>query len=416
MIIYQVFTRLFRSGKFSAFDAAAFKYMKGLGISHVWYTGIPRHSTGLPYVKGNPGSPYSVIDYYDTNPYLADNPDSRMEEFKALVDRTHTAGFKVIIDFVPNHVSPDYHDRFGAIPNCGHCDYDWTDTVKIDYSLRHTWSRMKDIVEYWAGFGVDGFRCDMAELVPLGFWEYLTSEIKDSHPGVIFIGEVYETGRYQSFIDSGFDYLYDKSGLYDTLRAVLGGTMRAYDITHNWQRLGALQPHMLNFLENHDEQRLASPWFAGHAAKGYAALAVSALFYPCPFMMYFGQEIGEDASDGHQGRTSIFDFCRVIDPCGKLDAGQKRILGRYRDILKLSRKCGDWANYDLCYAQNAANGFDFRYHFAFLRHAEGKAILVVCNFSQWDASFKINIPEEAPAPSGIYEVQVSAWDCLCLML
>ena len=146
MLIYQVLTRLWRSGKMSGFDQASFDYLRSLGVSHVWYTGIIRHSAGRPYVKGNIGSPYSIIDYYDVNPYLADNPDSRMLEFEDLVRRTHEAGLKVIIDFVPNHVSPEYSDGHGGIKTLHRCDYDWTDTDKIDYDSADNWDRLLAIV------------------------------------------------------------------------------------------------------------------------------------------------------------------------------------------------------------------------------------------------------------------------------
>lgn len=408
MVIYQALTRLFREGKFSSFDSEAFDYLKSLGVSHVWYTGVPRHSTDRPYVKGDIGSPYSVVDYYDVNPYLAEDPGKRMEEFEALVSRTHDAGLKLIIDFVPNHVSPDYSDSHGGIPTLGICDYDWTDTEKVNYSDEKTWTRMKDIICFWAAKGVDGFRCDMAEMVPVNFWRFLTSTVKAQYP-VIFIAEVYNLPSYNTFVrDAGFDYLYDKSGLYDTLRAVIGGEAQAWDITGNWQRLGALQSHMLNFLENHDEQRLASPFFAGSPRKGYAALAVSALFYPCPFMVYFGQEIGEDAHDGHQGRTSIFSESRHIDPLADLREGQSGVLDRYREILRLKNELGDASNFDLCYFQKGELGFDMRRHFAFLR---GKDTLVVANFTSQSRHMTIRIPAVAESAFGEeVEVEVEPWD------
>ena len=412
MLIYQVLTRLWRSGKMSGFDQASFDYLRSLGVSHVWYTGIIRHSIGKPYVKGGLGSPYSIIDYYDVNPYLADNPDDRMGEFEDLVRRTHEAGLKVIIDFVPNHVSPEYSDAHGGLQTLHRCDYDWTDTDKIDYDRPDNWDRLLAIVRYWASKGVDGFRCDMAELVPVEFWRYLILGAKQTNPGLEFIAEVYETASYDKYIYSAcFDLLYDKSGLYDTLREVVSGAGMAWDITGVWQKLGPLQPHMLNFLENHDEQRLASPWFAGSPEKGFAALAVSALFYPCPFMLYFGQELGEAAHDGANGRTSIFDDQRHIDPLAPLSEHQKKVLEVYSRVLNLREELAGADNFDLCYFQKAALGFDMRRHFAFIRHDGQRTVVVFANFSDKPASVCLRIPPEAPRAFGS-EVMAEAgpWD------
>ena len=334
-IIYQMLPRLWGEGRMSSVDDATLLYLKGLGVSHLWCTGIIRHSTGQPFVKGDAGSPYAISDYYDVNPYLASEPSQRMSEFDALLSRVHSFGLKFIIDFVPNHVGCDYSDSYGGIPLCGWHDYDWSDTVKIDYYAPGTWDAMYRIVRYWAGRGVDGFRCDMVELVPPDFLKWLIARIKEEFPSVVFIAEVYQKEKYRMYIDDvRFDYLYDKSGLYDVLRAIaassgsacsaaagagavgdcadrLGlpgqGTARA--ITWNWQFLQDLQPHMLNFLENHDEQRLASPWFAGRA-DCYALLCASLMLNTAPFMLYFGQETGVDASEGHEGRTSIFNFAK----------------------------------------------------------------------------------------------------------
>lgn len=415
MTIYQVLPRLFRKGKFASIDKKALTYLKDLGVSHIWLTGVIRHSMGKDYVKGNIGSPFSIADYYDVNPYLSTDEDSRLMEFKRVVKRTHENGLELLLDFIPNHVSPDYHDNHGGIKTLGIHDYDWTDTDKIDYSDKANWTKMLDILSYWAEMGVDGFRCDMVELVPLEFWHYVIAECRKRFPALVFVAEVYDKNDYGSFTDAGFDALYDKSGLYDSLRAIVEGHAPASLITSNWQSLGALQPKMLNFLENHDEQRIASPCFAGSPQAGYAALAVSALFYPCPFMLYFGQETGEDAHDGANGRTSIFEEQRHIDPVCKLSDNEKMIQDRYREVLHLKEVLGEALNWDLCYAQSRESGFDRNRHFAFMRYDDTHCILVVSNFSKESARIVINIPEEAPQAFGPrVEVEVAAQDFVIL--
>ena len=420
-LIYQMLPRLWGEGRMSSVDDATLDYLHGLGISHLWCTGIIRHSTGQPFVKGDAGSPYAISDYYDINPYLADVPSRRISEFRSLVGRVHSHGLKLIIDFVPNHVGCDYSDRHGGIPLCGWHDYDWTDTIKIDYSAPGTWEAMYNIVRFWASKGVDGFRCDMVELVPPEFMGWLIARIKEEFPGVIFIAEVYQKERYRQYIDEvKFDFLYDKSGLYDVLRDIVAGHGTARAITWNWQFLQDLQPHMLNFLENHDEQRLASPWFAG-TPEYYAALCASLLLNTAPYMLYFGQETGVDASEGHEGRTSIFNFARpeslqrlsaYVHGQGSLPAEESAVLARYRAALQLAAapSVSEGLTFDLCYCQSAEDGFDPDRHFAFLRHSGGETMLFCCNFSDSEAHLRIRIPDHAvdylrigtnPHPDGI---------------
>ena len=463
-IIYQVLPRLWGNGKFSSIDTGSFQYWKGLGAHYVWYTGLIRHastSSGEKVVKGEAGSPYAITDYYDVNPYMADVPERRMEEFEDLVRRTHAAGLKCLIDFVPNHVAREYKGTLGANDNksvhwapendffyypgealqlplnpkgyqempakaSGNCFTatpdinDWWETVKINYCDFHTptWDKMLDIVRFWAAKGVDGFRCDMVELVPPQFMQWLIQRIKAEFPEVIFVAEVYEKDKYRMYVEEvGFDYLYDKCGLYDTLRAVTCSGASAREISHNWQFLGALQPHMLNFLENHDEQRVASDFFCGSAEAGYAALAVSALLNDAPFMLYFGQEAGErgmqqEGFSGLDGRTSIFDWCTVP----ALSSPDQGVLKRYREVLALAGKpaFAEGRTFDLCYCQDPARSNPDR-HFAWLRSDGKETYLVVSNFGD-TADITVRIPPEALDYLGIklvrtvYSLTVNALD------
>ncbi len=420
-LIYQMLPRLWGEGRMSSVDDATLDYLQGLGISHLWCTGIIRHSTGKPFVKGDAGSPYAISDYYDVNPYLADVPSRRISEFRSLVSRVHSHRLKLIIDFVPNHVGCDYSDKHGGIPLCGWHDYDWTDTVKIDYSAPGTWEAMYGIVRFWASKGVDGFRCDMVELVPPEFMRWLIARVKEEFPEVIFIAEVYRKESYRKYIDEvRFDFLYDKSGLYDVLRDIIAGHGSARAITWNWQFLQDLQPHMLNFLENHDEQRLASRWFAGRP-DCFAALCASLMLNTAPFMLYFGQETGVDASEGHEGRTSIFNFARPeslqrlyshVHGQASLTAEEAAVLASYRSALQLAASpcVSEGLTFDLCYCQPADDGFDPDRHFAFLRHTDSETMLFCCNFSDSEARLRIRIPEHAvdylhlgsnPCPDGL---------------
>jgi len=506
------------TGKFSDIDDAGLQYLKWLGCSHVWYTGIIRHATpestggcipsNRQFVKGRAGSPYAIVDYYDVNPYLADNPDDRMSEFEQLVKRTHETGLKVILDFVPNHVSRDYgkvsptpgHPVLGAgddrtvhwspdndffyypgqalklpvPPSEGAEPYiempamatgnncyspepginDWYETVKINYcdTRTGTWDKMYDIVRFWAGKGIDGFRCDMVELVPADFFRWMIEKIKDEYPGIIFIAEVYRKDLYRKYIrEVGFDYLYDKSGLYDTLRTVVEKNVddnglavelwqSAEGITRNWQYLGDLQPYMLNFLENHDEQRFASSFFGRSGRNSFAAMYTSLFMNRAPFMIYMGEELGEKGMDeegfsGKDGRTTIFDWWSVDSlrkinklihsglyktiasrnsiSCGAslrsgecaeifektgLSEEEAAMFGRFAGAVRLAAEnpaIREGMTYDLCYCNSESDGFDKRRHYAFLRDWHDETLLVVANFSSKEAAMELSIPQHA---------------------
>lgn len=517
-IIYQILPRLWGNsnefpvkggtlsengtGKFSDIDTATLEYLKWLGCSHVWFTGILRHSTQTSeagctpshpqFVKGNAGSPYAICDYYDVNAYLADDPDKRMEEFEALIKRSHDAGLKVIMDFVPNHVSRDYgkvnpskghpvlgaeddksvhwrpendflyypgqrltlpspvpagyepYEEFPAMATGNNCYNanpgvnDWYETVKINYGDDHTptWDKMYDIIDFWASKGVDGFRCDMVELVPKSFMKWMIAKAKAAHPSVIFIAEVYKKEEYNEYIRSvGFDYLYDKSGLYDTLKSIVDKSVNdngmpvelwqsTSGITRNWQFLGDIQPYMLNFLENHDEQRFASEFFGGDAMKTLAPLYVSLFLNTAPFMIYFGEEVGERGMDhegfsGRDGRTTIFDWWSVASvrrlrkmissgayktlDAGKiamagLERGEAELFCRFAEAIRTAatdEAVRKGSTYDLCYCNMSSDGFDKNRHFAFLRDFEEHTLLIATNFSQYEAKMKLVIPEHA---------------------
>ena len=398
-------------------------------MDYVWYTGMPRHASGKDFVKGNPGSPYAITNWRDVNPYLSENPRRRMKEFDALVERTHAAGMGVIIDYIPNHVAPDYE---GPLCRFDWYDGDWSDTRKIDWTSPRTRAEMENILRFWASRGIDGFRCDMVELVPAEALKGLISALKRDFPDLIFIAEVYRKENYRRYLDEvGFDLLYDKSGLYDTLRAICCSGASARGITWNWQWLGELQPRVLNFLENHDEQRLASPEFLGSAARGYAALACSLLFNTAPFLLYFGQEVGEDGIDGADGRTSIFNWSdppelrmlyRSLHGGDPLAPAEAAVLARYRELLQYAKRpaFASGGTWDLTYCNENVAGYDPDRHFAFVRYCADEAWLVVCNFSDAPAPVTLTLPTDlrarCPHLPDSASATVPAWDAAIIEL
>ena len=551
-VVYQVFTRLFGNtnttnkpwgtieengvGKFNDFTDKALEEIKELGVTHMWYTGVPHHDVikdytkyGIPnddpdVVKGRAGSPYAVKDYYNVNPDLAVNVENRLGEFKALIERTHKAGMKVIIDIVPNHVARNYHgltnpegvEDFGAsddktktydvnnnfyynpgkkfkVPEFLN-DYlplggekhplsdkkfteipakwtgngsrlsqphfnDWYETVKVNYGVspngqidfnelpdgydnedykKHfefwkdktipdSWKKFRDIALYWTEFGVDGFRFDMAEMVPVEFWSYMNSSIKMKNPEAYLLAEVYNPSLYRDYIKKGkMDYLYDKVQLYDTIKHVMQGHGSTDNIPPIQEDLKDIEHHMLHFLENHDEQRIASPDFAGSAEKGKPAMVVSATLSTSPTLVYFAQEFGEageeNAGFGSPTRTSIFDYVGVPTlqrwvNDKKFDGGKstgqekalrdfyKRLLnftinssaltGNYQDIHQFNRQNTEWYNDKVL---------------SFVRWSDDEKLIIISNFNAentygFDLALPQDIIEKWQLKDGEYQLQ-----------
>lgn len=556
-VVYQVFTRLFGNtnttnkpwgtleengvGKFNDFTDKALKEIKDLGVTYIWYTGVPHHDVITDYtkygisnddpdiVKGRAGSPYAVKDYYNVNPDLAENVENRLEEFEALIDRSHNAGLKVIIDIVPNHVARNYQSLtnpegttdFGAeddktktyavnnnfyynpgeafkVPEWKHGYQplggdkhpmadgkfeeipakwtgngsrasqpdmnDWYETVKVNYGVSpdgrkdfdelpegfenedykkhfeywkdktvpNSWTKFKDIALYWIVKGVDGFRYDMAEMVPVEFWSYMNSHIKMKNPDAFLLAEVYNPSLYRDYIKRGkMDYLYDKVQLYDTLKHVMQGHGSTDNIPPILNELSDIEHHMLHFLENHDEQRIASPEFAGNAEKGKPAMVVSATSSTAPTMVYFGQEFGEPGAEdlgfGDPTRTSIFDYGSVPSMVRwvndkKFDGGQstneelelrdfyKRLLnftinspamvGNYQDIHAYNQQHTEWYNDKVL---------------AFVRWSEDEKLIVISNFNAENTyGFELQLPEDLvqklKLEDGDYKVKDQLYD------
>ncbi|TXD51922.1 MULTISPECIES: alpha-amylase family glycosyl hydrolase [unclassified Polaribacter] len=536
-VVYQVFTRLFGNtnttntpwgtieengvGKFNDFTDEALTEIKDLGVTHIWYTGVPHHDVIRDYtkygisnddpdvVKGRAGSPYAVKDYYNVNPDLAVNVENRLQEFEALIARSHKNDLKVLIDIVPNHVARNYQSLtnpigtkdFGAeddtsvaydvnnnfyyVPNTpfevpafingysplggekqrlsdGEFDEnpakwtgngarspkpnrnDWYETVKVNYGISpdgkkdfedlpagfeneayqihfefwqdqnvpNSWIKFRDIALYWIEKGVDGFRFDMAEMVPVEFWSYLNSAIKMKNEDAFLLAEVYNPKMYRDYIKKGkMDYLYDKVQLYDTIKNIMQGRGLTDHIPPIQEDLKDIEQHMLHFLENHDEQRISSPEFAGNAKKGKPAMVVSATISTAPTMIYFGQEFGEDGSEnagfGTPSRTSIFDYVGVPSiqrwvNNKQFDGGQstkeelalrdfyKRLLnfttqsdglmGTYQDIHQFNRKNTD--NYTAKVL-------------SFVRYSDNEKLLIISNFDDKETfKFELKIPSE----------------------
>ncbi len=538
-VVYQVFTRLFGNknttnkpwgtieengvGKFNDFTDKALKEIKDLGVTYIWYTGVPHHALVRDYtqygisnddpevVKGRAGSPYAVKDYYNVNPDLAVDPAKRLEEFEALLARTHKNGLKVLIDIVPNHIARKYEGKsnpkgvrdFGADDN-KNVEYDrnnnfyyipgqpfqvptsdsyqplngeksplidgkfeenpakwtgngsklakpdindWYETVKINYGVRpdgtkdfpelpagfdqkdykehfafwkdkdvpSSWKKFRDIALYWTAKGIDGFRYDMAEMVPYEFWSYMNSSIKMKNPKAFLLAEVYNPKEARNYIRLGkMDYLYDKVMLYDKLKEVIQGKSLPDPISDIQRENADIEHHLFHFLDNHDEQRLASPEFAGTPEKGKPLMVVSTTISTSPTMVYFGQEVGEAGNEnggfGTHSRTSIFDYVGVPNHQrwmngGKFDGGQlsqseKDLRDFYKRLLNFSINSsalmGKYQEIQTVNRQGTA-GYDSGIY-SFVRWSATQKLIVVTNFSDITTStFGLKVPSNVIA-------------------
>lgn len=524
-IIYQTFPRIMTnmngkcvpngtyeengSGKMNHISHKVLRSLKSLGVTHMWYTGILEMATktefpGIPadnpnVVKGEAGSPYAIKDYYDVSPAIAEDIENRMEEFHALVDRTHDAGLKVIIDFVPNHTARVYHsdvapdgvgdfgdgDDIGmfftpknnyyyitnqqfspefdlaAEGNVPYVEFpakatgndcftafcgknDWYETVKLNYGwdpgahkgsydpVPDTWLRMLHILRFWASKGVDGFRCDMVFMVPVEFWHWAIPQVKKDFPALVFIGEIYDVAQYRTFLNyCGFDYLYDKVNLYDTLVGIERHNYSTANLTGCWQTVDGIGDRMLNFLENHDEVRFASNSFAGNPARVIPHLVVSAMMSKGPFMIYYGQELGEGAHEnegfaGYNDRSTIFDYWSYdtlrrwygngLCTVSKLTAHEKWLRNLYKTVLLLCNKCSairEGEFFDLMYVNLQNPDFDPHRIFSFVRYNEKEIVLFIVNFAESARRIKLNIPDlcydMAGIKEGVYQVNDLLW-------
>ncbi|HEX8020293.1 alpha-amylase family glycosyl hydrolase [Mucilaginibacter sp.] len=316
------------------------------------------------------------------------------------------------------------NDVFSAAPSIN----DWFETMKLNYGVDYMdhrrghfdpipplWNKVYDILHYWSEKGVDGFRCDMVEMVPIEFWGWVIPKLKAEHPGLVFIGEAYDKGKYADYIYKGkFDYLYDKVGLYDAIKRLTRDEHNSstWEINAVWNHDSkGIDEHMLRFMENHDEQRIACNDFAGNPWLAVPGMIVTATLNTGPVMVYFGQEVGEPAQgtegfSGNDGRTSIFDYWGVPEhqkwvnnheyDGAKLSEDQQKLRGFYHNLLTAvhnAEALKSGAFYELMIANEHQPGFDTR-QYIYLRYTINQRILVITNFNRGERKLTVKLPED----------------------
>ncbi len=335
------------------------------------------------------------------------------------------------------------NDCFTASPGLN----DWFETVKLNYGVDYgdmlshhfdpipdTWLKMRSILKYWLEKGVDGFRTDMSEMVPTAFWQWLISDLRKQFPELLMMAEIYQPGLYRDFINAGFDLLYDKVGLYNSLENILRHGHNAEIISNCWRQTEGINHHMLRFMENHDEMRLASQHFMGTTRAALPAVVVSALMHPGGFMVYNGQELGENAEGAvgyskDDGKTSIYDYCRM--PMhqrwmnnGLFDGGgmlyeQQYLRKYYRKLLRMRLEREAFSKgefYDLMWANPWFSNFDPQFVYAFFRYTPKQRILVITNFNRLERrEVSLKIPLHAQKLSGMLSEGAEQWFAVDLL-
>ncbi len=511
-------------GKFNDIHETALISLKNMGFTHIWLTGVLEQASGTAYpkrpadgpdiLKGIAGSPYAIKDYFDVCPDYAVDPEKRLLEFEALVKRCHSLEFKVIIDFVPNHVARSYasdikpdlsfgqgdrHDVFfdrdnhfyylgpndagggpplklptAEMPGCdgkfapessfGRVTgnnvaswapslNDWYETVKLNYGhdytqgrasshlpgpdtplvgVPKTWRTMDAILAYWQALGVNGFRADMAHMIPMEFWRWAVKRARARHADVFFSAEAYDNDPAKltsghvldELLDAGFDAVYDDP-CYDILEGIYDSGKWANDLdplTFTGKRFH----QSLRYAENHDEVRLASPkeWGGLGMNVGRPVSAVLFAMGRGPVMLYHGQEVGEPAAGaegfgGDDARTTIFDYWSMPEftkwinggkyDGGRLSTAQKALREWYAKLIQVTQNLAFTAGE--FYGLNHANLYNPKFGrvgdetvsghwlYAFLRHdfKSGQSFLVVANFhgSETLRGVHVSIPEHA---------------------
>ncbi len=324
--------------------------------------------------------------------------------------------------FEENPAKVTGNNLFSAAPGIN----DWFETVKLNYGIDvlngnaihynpppPLWHKLYDILNYWCAKGVDGFRCDMVEQIPFEFWGWVIGQLKAQYPCLVFIGEAYNTTDYDSYIfDGKFDYLYDKAGILDAVRKLTTNQTGAtvWDINNVWNnQTNGIDDYMLRFMENHDEQRVASGSFAGDAWYGVPGMIVCATLANGPVMIYFGQEVGEpgeglEGFGDNDGRTSIFDYWGVPEHQKwvnnglydgvRLSDGQQRLREFYSKLFNAVR------NNEALYAgkfyelllDNQDNFNDRIY--LYMRYTDNQRVLVIASFDRNDQTIHVNIPQD----------------------
>lgn len=374
-IVYEIYPRAFsKEGNFSGIEKRL-PELKKLGVTILWL--MPIHPVGAEKRKGSLGSSYSIKDYYGINPEYG-----TLDDFKRLVERSHERGFKIIIDLVANHTSWDSRmfkehpewftkDSSGSfIPPVA----DWSDVVDLNYEHADLRRYMIDMMKYWVrDIGIDGFRCDVAEMVPTNFWNDARAAL-DSIKPVIMLSE----GQYPEHHLKAFDLSYSWN-FYHAIAPVLKGEKIPSEFDSILAREVSAYPKgaiRLRFSSNHDENAWDKPDVEKFGMEGAKLAAVLVSSFPGAPLIYNGQEVGNDVKLG------LFEKFEI-------DWKKKNsFYSFYQRLFDIRMKNSALATGDFQSVKN--NRADHIY--AFIRTDGMNTVLAVFNFSGVERTAQLELP------------------------
>ncbi|RCK73378.1 MAG: 1,4-alpha-glucan branching enzyme [Ignavibacteriae bacterium] len=375
-IIYSVYLRSFSSeGTFKALEKKI-PELKELGVTVIWL--LPIHPVGKIKRKGTLGSPYSVQDYYAVNSEFG-----TLEDFKSLVQTIHTNGLKIIIDLVANHTSWDSelikkHPEWFTKNSEGKIispNSDWTDVADLDYSNKELWNYMIEMMKWWIKeIDIDGFRCDVAELVPTEFWEAARDELNQIKP-IMMLSE----GSLPEHHLKAFDITYSWN-VYDKLEPLIKGKSQAKTLDEIFKKEGLRFPKgslRLRFNTNHDKNAWDMPAVRKFGIDGLKLSAVLINTIPGIPLLYNGEEVANDK------RLDLFE---------KVEINWKKktdMYDLYKTLFSLRKKHralvdGTFQPIEVINSSSV---------YAFLRRKNNEKILVVLNFSDKTQKPKLKLNE-----------------------
>ena len=370
-VLYEMNVRqLTNEGTFAA-AMRHLQHLKDMGIEAVWL--MPIYPIGVVERKGSLGSYYSISDYCAVNPEFG-----TMADFDAFVSEAHRLGMKVILDWVANHTARDakwlknkpmsWYERDAQ--GVAKVPWDWSDTAKLNYAEKEVWQGQIEAMKFWVReHNIDGFRCDMAMLVPLEFWQEVRRELQSAKSDIFMLAEAEGT----EFFDNAFDACYGWE-LHHSMVDVAKGNSRVWALRDKIYSLLNNNPRTsmhMSFTSNHDE----NSWSGSEQSRFGAALeAMTALTFVLPKslpLIYTGQEIGYDHSFAFFDKDAMLKF----EP--------NEATERYRRLCEMKHSFGALRSADLggSFVEISTNAPDCL--LAFVRENEQGRVVYIANFSPY---------------------------------
>ncbi|MBI2427384.1 MAG: alpha-glucosidase C-terminal domain-containing protein [Ignavibacteriales bacterium] len=379
-IIYEVYTRAFsKEGNFAGVEKRL-PELKKLGVSILWI--MPIHPVGVEKRKGTLGSPYSIQDYYGVNPEFG-----TLDDFKQLVNKSHELGFKIVIDLVANHTAWDSkmineHPEWFTKDTSGNFVppvADWSDVVDLNYDNKDLRAYMIEMMKYWVqDVGIDGFRCDVSEMVPTDFWNEARAAL-DSIKPVFMLSE----GMYAEHHLKAFDATYGWNS-YHTMAQIFKGEKPASEMDSVLIRESMAYPKgslRMRFSSNHDENAWDMPDVEKFGKEGVKLAAVLTNTFPGIPLLYNGQEVGNNVKLG------LFEKFEIDWKKGK------EWTEFYKKVYTIRRSNPSLATGDYQYVKNNRP----EHVYSFIRTDGMNTILALFNFSNSERTVTLELPKAFPS-------------------